>query len=426
MGSGSKGMAGAGGNQGSRFFKEVDDIVSNVNDLHQLLEVLPPTSSYEMLIKYCCSIRKAEAALNIFDKMCEAGHTSNTAVLQSILQICTETYEYSLFEGAYKMVDDLEKMNFKPTTAMYNAIMAGYFREKNISGGLRVLKLMQSANVKPDSQTFGYLITNCETKEDIIKYYEEMKESEIKPTKHIYMALVNSYAACGELEKAKQIVADPKISVKILNEIKSALVSALATHGQLSEALLVYEEIKNAGRNLDPKAIMNLIVSGAIKLFKQLKSMFESDELVMEALFDAVFSLIAESQSTHLQIGLDLLWAIKDELSLVPSRQCLDFLLTSCANAGDLNNARLIWREYEVAGYPYNVLSYLRMYHALLASGEYRSANFMLKKIPKNDADVCCMIKACQDKYHEVLNSVGTKIKKGKKKKEKEIEKRET
>ena len=33
------------------------------------------------------------------------------------------------FEGAYKMVDDLEKMNFKPMASMYNAIMAGYFRE---------------------------------------------------------------------------------------------------------------------------------------------------------------------------------------------------------------------------------------------------------------------------------------------------------
>lgn len=70
--------------------------------------------------------------------------------------------------------------------------------------------------------------------------------------------------------------------------------------------------------------------------------------------------MIASSESSHLQIGLDLLWAIKDELGLMASRQCLDFLLSACANAGDLNNARLIWREYEVAGFPYNVLSYLR------------------------------------------------------------------
>ena len=33
------------------------------------------------------------------------------------------------FEGAFRMIADLEDMNFKPTTNMYNAIMAGYFRE---------------------------------------------------------------------------------------------------------------------------------------------------------------------------------------------------------------------------------------------------------------------------------------------------------
>ncbi|KAG5033050.1 hypothetical protein JHK85_017032 [Glycine max] len=147
------------------------------------------------------STSKVGIALDIVEKMCEAGFTLSTEVLQCILQICEESYEYILvhriysiicryhlelngeicrrlvhffvrmkdFEGAYRMIADLEDMNFKPTTNMYNAIMAGYFREKNIRGGLRVLNQMRGANVKPDSHTFYYLIQNCETEEDIIK-----------------------------------------------------------------------------------------------------------------------------------------------------------------------------------------------------------------------------------------------------------------
>ena len=57
-----------------------------------------------------------------------------------------------------------------------------------------------------------------------------------------------------------QVVLDSNIPNKSLNEIKSVLVSALASHGQLSEALLVYEEIKKAGHNLRPKAVITLIV----------------------------------------------------------------------------------------------------------------------------------------------------------------------
>lgn len=57
-----------------------------------------------------------------------------------------------------------------------------------------------------------------------------------------------------------QVVLDPCIPLRILNEIKSVLVKALASHGQLSEALLIYDEMKQAGQSLEPKALMSLIV----------------------------------------------------------------------------------------------------------------------------------------------------------------------
>lgn len=57
-----------------------------------------------------------------------------------------------------------------------------------------------------------------------------------------------------------QVTLDPLIPVKSLNQIKSVLVSVLASHGQLSEALPLYEEIKQAGLSLEPKDVMSLIV----------------------------------------------------------------------------------------------------------------------------------------------------------------------
>lgn len=54
---------------------------------------------------------------------------------------------------------------------------------------------------------------------------------------------------------------DKRIPVKNLNEIKSVLIGALASNGQLSGALKMYEEMKGAECDLDPKAIKCLIVS---------------------------------------------------------------------------------------------------------------------------------------------------------------------
>ena len=39
---------------------------------------------------------QVDVALDLVDKMCEAGFTLSTEVLQSILHICEETYEYIL------------------------------------------------------------------------------------------------------------------------------------------------------------------------------------------------------------------------------------------------------------------------------------------------------------------------------------------
>ncbi|KAK1375310.1 Pentatricopeptide repeat-containing protein, mitochondrial [Heracleum sosnowskyi] len=311
------------------------------------------------------------------------------------------------YDGAYGMIRDLEKMNLIPTAGMYNAILSGHFREKNFSGALTVLKEMENAQVLPDSQTFSYLISNCSREEDITKYYEELKIS-------------------GDQE--------------YLNEIKSVLASALAVHGKVADALGIYEELKQAKCNLEPKAILSLIehlrnegdsnrlielleelketdywVNGcyrvvsycvrhkfmdtAVDLLKKLRDEFRDDEMASEVLFDEVFCQVAETEPIDLQIGLDLLQAIKMELGLCPSRKSLDFLLTACAKAKDLHSCFSVWQEYEKAGLPYNVLTFLRMYQALLALGDGKSAKKLLRHIPRDDPHVCCVIDASQTAY---------------------------
>lgn len=59
-----------------------------------------------------------------------------------------------------------------------------------------------------------------------------------------------------------------------------------------------------------------------------------------------------------------------------------------------------------------------RMYQALLAAGDDRSANFMLKKIPQDDAEVCAVIVACQETYNGFTAEKVKKKKQGKRKKE--------
>ncbi|KAJ8436219.1 hypothetical protein Cgig2_006906 [Carnegiea gigantea] len=225
-----------------------------------------------------------------------------------------------------------------------------------------------------------------------VVYFEELKCAGVQVTKQIFMALINAYAASGQFEKAKRVVLDKAVPVKYLNEIKSTLVSTLASHGRISDALDIYMEIKHSGSCLEPKAIISLIehlqfegelgillqlleelndpyywvdgcnrvILSSVDLLKKLAERFQDDEMAREVVFDEVFSHIADMDPADLQFGMNFLKAIKKNLKLHPSRKCLDFLLSACVNAKDICSSQLVWKEYEAAGLPYNILSYLR------------------------------------------------------------------
>ncbi|KAL9236357.1 hypothetical protein vseg_011038 [Gypsophila vaccaria] len=473
----------------------VEDTILKFKEMHEKLDLSLVAGSYEKLITHCCSSLKVHLALDLADEMCEAGLTLSTEALNAICHACEETcelilvrriysmlYRYKLkpdcetyrsiinlnvrmkdFDSAYAKLKDLDEMNLKPSSSMYNAILAGYYREKNRNGVLRVLKQMKEANVKPDSQTFSFLISNCTHEEDIVKYYEELKLAGVQATKHVFMALVNGYVCSGQFEKAKEVILDKGLPVKSLTEIRSALVSALASHGQIADALDIYEDMKQSGCYLEPKAIVSLIeyyqpegelnlllqlleelndsdywVDGccravlycinngnlrpAVDLLKKISDEFKDDELVQDSIFDGIFSLIADMKPPDLQIGLDLLTAIKEDLGLRPSRKCLDFLLSACVRCKDLQKAQLVWKEYEIAGFPHNILSLLRMYQAYLASGHLDEATEFLSTIPKDDPHVQCVIHACRVTYGNRKDGAKKKEKKKKKKNKKKKE----
>ncbi|KAF4395902.1 hypothetical protein G4B88_028072 [Cannabis sativa] len=375
----------------------VEDVILTFKNLHSKLEVTPSSASYEKLVKYCCDLRKVHAALGLIDEMCEGGLTVSTEAINNLLLACGLSHNFNLVHrvyslichhnlqsnaetfrmmislcvrmkdmaGAYNLLGDLEKMKMVPTVNMYNVIMAGYFREKNFSGAMMVLKQMEES-----------------------KYCEQLKHSGVQVTRDVYMALINAYATCGQFEKAKQIASEKWVPANHLTEVKGVLVQALASHGQISDALNMYDKMKQAGCSLGPKAVISLIV----------------------------FCLIGDLESTHLQIGLELLKVVKENLGLSPPRKCLDFLLHACANAKDLDNARLIWKEYDAVGLPHNILNFIRMYQALLIAGDHKAAKILLTKIPKDDPHVRLIIKACQTTYSE---SIKTKTNTKKMKREK-------
>ncbi|XP_020876623.1 pentatricopeptide repeat-containing protein At4g04790, mitochondrial isoform X3 [Arabidopsis lyrata subsp. lyrata] len=455
----------------------VEDTILKFNKMHEELDVMPSSTSYEKLVKYSCDSNEVVTALEIVEKMGEAGLIISADILHSLLHAIDEVLEFDLvrrihsimctksvkpntenfrsiirlctrikdFEGAYNMLGNLKNFNLEPNSSMFNCILAGYFREKNVCRALMVVKQMKEAGVKPDSITFGYLINNCNREDAITKYYDEMKQAGVQATKRIYMSLIDAYAASGKFEKAKQVLVDPDVPAINQNELKSVLISALASRGKWADALHIYEEMRKAECHVDPKSIISLIeysdsngelstlvqladdlqddtswIDGffrmilfavrnrksrnIVDLLKQNKIRLLKKDLPVETHFDEVFWAIAETEPTKVQLGMDLLRFMKDELGFVPSRKCLDFLLHACVNAKDLEHGLLVWKEYQSAALPCNVLSFLRMYQVLLAAGDSEGAKALVSKIPKDDKDVQHIIEESQSAFSQAPN----------------------
>ncbi|RID78373.1 hypothetical protein BRARA_A01211 [Brassica rapa] len=444
----------------------VDDAILKFNNLHEELDIVPSSSSYEKLVNHLCGSNEVATALDVVENMCEEGLEISENILHSLLDAIAQILEFDLvqrihsimsnkcvkpnsetfrrsislcirikdFEGAYNMLGNLKNFNLAPNSSMYNSIMAGYFREKNVNKALMVLKEMKEADVKPDPVTFSYLINYCDQEEAIAEYYKEMKEAGVQASKHIYMSLIKAYASCKQFEKAKQVLMDQEVPTKDHNELKSVLIHALASNGNITDALSIYEEMKEAGCHVDPKTIITLIdhadsneelatlaqlahelndskywIDGLFKivlfavrnnkscsildLLKETKNDLSKDDIALEYWLEEVFRSIAETEPSDVKLGLDLLSFMKEELGLCPSRKCLDFLLHACVNAKDKQTALVVWKEYQFAELPYNVLNYLRMYQVLVAAGDSKSAKEIASKIPKDDRDVKCIIK---------------------------------
>ncbi|CAN1168064.1 Pentatricopeptide repeat-containing protein At4g04790, mitochondrial [Linum perenne] len=446
-----------------------EDVMLKVKELHSELAVKLSIASYEELIAYCCDQLEVYAALDLVYQIYEDKLAISMDTFHKILDAVDESMEFILvrrlyplisnhdlqptietfkkminlsvkmqdFDLAYGMLEDIKKRNLNPTPSMYNVIMGGHFRQKRSHCALMVLEQMELANVQPDTQTYSYLIGNCESEDEIVKYHEKMQLEGVKVNKYISMALVNAYAACGQFEKAKQVLVDQ--TDEALNEVKSVVISALACHGQYSDALTIFKETKAARNNVAPKAVISLIeyfpsdgeknellelleevhdsvywadaccrvvvhcirqkhLSCLVDLLKRLTEKFRDDEMVMDVIFDEFFATIADTEPADVRTGMKLLGIIKTELGLSPSRKCLDFLLHTCGKAKDLPHARAVWKEYEIAHLPYNVMSYLRMYQVLMATGGHTLAKTILSKIPKDDRHVRMMIKTCRMK----------------------------
>nr|GEV74476.1 pentatricopeptide repeat-containing protein At4g04790, mitochondrial-like [Tanacetum cinerariifolium] len=409
------------------------NLVHRINSKMNDHDIKPNAETFRLMITLCVKMKDFDKAYGMINDL-ERSNLIPTANMYNA--IMGGYFRQKNFQKGLMVLKQMDASNVKPDSHTFSYIIGNCNSEDDI---MKYRKELNESGVQPTKHIFMALVNAYATCGLFEKAKQVLSDKAIPGASinEIKSVLVSALAANGRMAEAldvndeiKQVNAnlEPKATISLIEHIQSE--GELSRLLQLLDQLLDsefwddgcariilycvrYKLLGYSGLSLcSIYVILQVLLttcfdlnSPAVDLLKQRMERSDANDIAVESLFDEVFSQIAETEPTDVQFGLDLLEAIKD-IGIRPSRRSLDFLFSACVFARDLERSYIVWKEYQNAGLPYNVLTSVRMYQALLASGAHKAAKILLENIPDDDPHVCRVLKACRETFGKSANEL--------------------
>ncbi|XP_059067511.1 pentatricopeptide repeat-containing protein At2g22070 [Cryptomeria japonica] len=227
------------------------------------LDVVVESALVDMYAK-CGSIQKAR---ELFDKMSQrdavswnamiAGYAKN-GVLDEALRIFDEMprrdvvswtamivgyAENGVLDEALKFFKEMPRRNVVTWTAM----ISGYAHNGFVEKAMELFKQMQLDGVQPDQFTFASILPACAkigALQQGMHIHQSIIESGFLPNVVVTSALVDMYAKCGNIHKARKLF--DKMSKRDVVSW-NAMIAGYAMHGFSKDAIELFELMKQCG-----------------------------------------------------------------------------------------------------------------------------------------------------------------------------------
>ncbi|KAK3426259.1 hypothetical protein EUGRSUZ_F02747, partial [Eucalyptus grandis] len=143
----------------------------------------------------------------------------------------------------------------------WNALISGYAQNGFSDKALQAFSGMQAEGLEPDEVTVVGALSACGQSGSLDvgkKIHDMITNKRINPNQFVLNALVDMYAKCGDLTKAKLIFDGiPEKNCACWN----SMISGFAIHGQCKEALEFFTKMEDSGQK--PDEVTFLIVLSA-------------------------------------------------------------------------------------------------------------------------------------------------------------------
>ncbi|XP_059069450.1 pentatricopeptide repeat-containing protein At2g39620-like [Cryptomeria japonica] len=210
----------------------------------QLAGVKPISTTFASILPACAKLGALEQGIDIHQKVIEGGYLSDTMVGNALVDMYAKC---GSIEKACDLFDRMHKKNVVSWTAM----IAGYAQNGFVEKALETFKQMQLAGVKPVSATFASILPACAKMgalEQGMDIHQSIMEGGFWPDITVGNALVDMYAKCGSIGKARDLFDKlPQRDISSWN----AMITGYAQNGFCKDALEIFELMNHSGTNPD-------------------------------------------------------------------------------------------------------------------------------------------------------------------------------
>ncbi|XP_057833070.2 pentatricopeptide repeat-containing protein At3g16610 isoform X2 [Cryptomeria japonica] len=219
----------------------------------QLADVKSDYTTFASILPACAKMGALEQGMDIHQRITEGGFLSDVVVANSLVDMYAKC---GSIDKARELFDKIPQRN----VVSWNAMVAGYAQNGFFEKALENFRQIQSAGIKPDPTTFASILPACAKMGALelgMDIHQSIMEGGYISDVVVANALVDMYAKCGSIEKAREVFEKmPQRNVVSWN----AMIAGYAQNGLCKDALKVFELMKHSGTYPD-------IISFACVLF---------------------------------------------------------------------------------------------------------------------------------------------------------------
>eukprot|EP01018_Ginkgo_biloba_P013166 Gb_21057 [translate_table: standard] len=420
----------AGVKPDSKTFATVLAACADLADLEQGMEIHRETIRCGLesdvfvgtaLVDMYAKCGNTEKARHVFDKMHQRNAVSWNAM--------TAGYTQNGLVG--EAVERFQRMPERDV-ASWTVMIAGYAQNGQNAEALNLFQQMQQAGVKPNQNTFASVLPACANSAALergIEIHQEISRSGFQINVIVQSALVDMYAKCGSIEKAREVF-DKMNQRNVVSW--TAMIAGYVQNEQSTEALQFFRQMQLAGVKPDQNTFASVLPACAdLAALEQgmeihddiIQNGFASNVFVENALIDMyakcgniekaryVFDKMHERNViswTAMIAGYAMHGCGKEALKLFeemqnsgvnPNHITFVCVLSACCHAGLVEEGL---RYFDCMGQYYHITPTMRHYVCMVdllgRAGRLDEAQDFIKKIPiEPDAMLwSCLLGACR------------------------------